>query len=194
MRIIGGYLKGKNLYFEKKHKTRPTKNIVREAIFDILCNEIRNKKILDIFAGTGAIGIEGLSRGADFAVFVENSIESLEILKKNVHSLGLEDKTRIIFSSSERAIKNFSKNGESFDIIFADPPYYYEGKKLGKIFKFSEGCVKYGSIMMIETFYKLKMPEESNNWQIVKEKKYSTTKISIYQYINNRNTLVRENA
>ncbi|MCL5674804.1 MAG: 16S rRNA (guanine(966)-N(2))-methyltransferase RsmD [Candidatus Omnitrophica bacterium] len=182
MRIIGGYLKGKNLYFEKNNKIRPTKNIVREAIFDILGDEVKNRKILDVFAGTGALGIESLSRGADFVVLVENSIESLSLLKKNIHSLGIENKAKIILSSAERAIKNFSKNGEIFDIIFADPPYYYEGKKIEKIFKFSQGCVKYRSILIIETFYKAKMPEISNNWQMVKEKKYSSTKISIYEY------------
>ena len=183
MRIIGGYLKGKNLYFEKNYKIRPTKNIVREAIFDIIGNEIKNKKILDVFAGTGALGIEALSRGAGFVVFVENSIDSLTILKKNISSLGIENKTKVILSSGERALKNFLKNEEIFNIIFSDPPYYYEGKKIEKIFRFSQGCVEDRSILIFETFHKVKMPEKSNNWGKIKEKKYSSTKINIYNYI-----------
>ena len=123
MRVIGGMHKGRKIKSLKGKNTRPTADIVREALFDILGGKIAGSRFLDLFAGTGAVGIEALSRGSESAIFVEKSLEACLIIKQNLENLALTEKSRIIRDDAESALKNLLKQGEEFDIIFMDPPY-----------------------------------------------------------------------
>ena len=123
MRVISGTLKGKRLFSTKGLKLRPTSDRVRESIFDILQHEITGTRVLDLFAGTGALGIEALSRGGERAVFVEKSSASLNALKKNIALCGLETHTEILPKEVPSAIKALETRRECFNLIFLDPPY-----------------------------------------------------------------------
>ena len=128
MRIISGELKGKKLLAPLDKSTRPLKDMVRESIFNILdhsnklSTRIYNAKVLDLFSGTGSFGIECLSRGAAEVSFFENYPNSLKILKLNIFSLKLEDKSTI-FNYSAYNLKNSNIEDKIFDIIFLDPPF-----------------------------------------------------------------------
>ena len=129
MRIIGGNSKGKKISIPYDNKTRPLKDLVKEAIFNLLEHSnkfdtsLLNSNILDLFSGTGSFGLECYSRGAKFITFVENYSEALKVLKKNIISLNATESSQIIqkncFEYSE-----LNKNlVEKFDIIFLDPPF-----------------------------------------------------------------------
>lgn len=122
MRITGGEFRSRPLKAPKGSATRPTSDRVREALFSILASRAsRAGSVLDLYAGTGALGLEALSRGATSVVFVERSKEALAALGANVASLGVGARARVLASSVERAATRLS--GERFDLVFVDPPY-----------------------------------------------------------------------
>ena len=121
IRISGGYLKGKNIPFDHKNSLRPTSNKLREILFDWLQFEIEDFKCLDLFAGTGALGIEAISRGAKNSFFIELNKKNYLLIKSNLKKLELESKTTVLFKD---AMSWASKNDLSkFNLIFADPPF-----------------------------------------------------------------------
>ncbi len=129
MRIISGTLKGKKLFSAIGLSLRPTSDRVRESVFDILQGTIEGLRVLDLFAGTGAMGIEALSRGAAAAVFIENQKSSLEALRKNLSTCRLEGISEVLAQEAEEGLRVLEGRGRSFDLIFLDPPY---GKGLAR--------------------------------------------------------------
>ena len=123
MRVISGNLRGKRLFSPKGQELRPTSDRVKEAIFDILQDQFQGQNVLDLFAGTGALGIECLSRGASKAVFVEESPRSLSALRRNIEECRLKDKTEVLGRKVLPALKILEVRGETFGLIFLDPPY-----------------------------------------------------------------------
>ena len=121
MRIIAGTLKGRVLKAPKGNRTRPTADRVREALFSIL-GVLEGCNVLDLYAGTGALGIEALSRGARRAIFVESSHESMKCLLDNLRGLNLTDRSLAIHSPVERARNEIAKTSP-FDLVFCDPPW-----------------------------------------------------------------------
>jgi len=117
--IIAGKYKGRNIRINKLKNVRPTLAKVKKSIFQIL-EPIKNKKVLDLYSGTGSIGLEFLSRGAKNVIMVEKSRKLISLLKKNITSIHLEDNYDIICKDAIRFLKS---NSNMFDIIFADPPY-----------------------------------------------------------------------
>ncbi|MCL2873524.1 MAG: 16S rRNA (guanine(966)-N(2))-methyltransferase RsmD [Defluviitaleaceae bacterium] len=129
MRVISGFLKGKRLLSPKGQDTRPTADRLKETLFNILQGRISESKFLDVFSGTGSIGIEALSRGADKVVFIDSSRECGEIINKNLSSISSADilnKFDIIVADFKSAIRTLGNENKKFDIIFLDPPYYNE--------------------------------------------------------------------
>ena len=129
MRIIGGKLKGSNLYIPKNLITRPLKDLVRESIFNLLLhsNKISFKfekaNVLDLYSGTGSFGLECLSREADNVFFIENSSEAIKLLKKNIEKLKLKNKTKIFTSNVYQELKKKEIYESKFNLIFCDPPF-----------------------------------------------------------------------
>ena len=123
MRVISGNLRGKRLFSPKGHELRPPSDRGKEAIFDILQDQIQGQNVLDLFAGTGALGIECLSRGASKAVFVEESSRSLSALHRNIEECRLKDKAEVLGRKVLPALKILEVRGEAFGLIFLDPPY-----------------------------------------------------------------------
>jgi 16S rRNA (guanine966-N2)-methyltransferase len=122
LRIIGGRLKGRRLT-GVRGQIRPTADRVREAIFNILGAEVIDSLVLDLFAGTGALGIEALSRGARGAVFVEKHPSALQVLRRNLAQCGLNELSRVLPLATEKALPRLAATGEHFSLIFLDPPY-----------------------------------------------------------------------
>ncbi len=131
MRVIAGALRGRRLVAPRGAATRPTGDRVREAIFSIL-GDLEGARVLDLYAGTGALGIEALSRGAASAVFVESARPALVSLRANLAALGLDDAARVIDAPVQRALDDLARgrasgsrggSASAFDLVFADPPY-----------------------------------------------------------------------
>jgi len=122
MRVISGINKGKKLYAPEGNSVRPTSDKVKEAIFNIIGPIDKEAAVLDLFAGSGSIGIEFLARGAKYCTFVDASRKSLNFVRKNLELCNFKDRARIILSDYEKAIVKLGENNEKFDYIFADPP------------------------------------------------------------------------
>jgi len=132
MRIVGGSLRGRRLNTPKSDIIRPTTDRVRESLFNVLTHglddfDLENQSVLDLFAGSGALGLEAISRGAIFALFVEQSAEARGLIRKNIEDLGLTGITKIFRRDATKLgpIQRF----DPFQLIFLDPPY---GKSLGE--------------------------------------------------------------
>ncbi len=123
MRVIAGAYKGRRLTAPSGMATRPTADRIKESIFNILAGDIIKKRVLDLFAGTGALGIEALSRGASFAVFVDKQKAALAAIQKNIRNIGLKDRTRIVKGDLLRNIRLLQSYTQPFDLVFMDPPY-----------------------------------------------------------------------
>ena len=123
MRVIGGELRHRKLvYPESNPDIRPTKDRIREAFFSIVGN-IENKTFLDLYAGSGSMGIEAISRGANKSVFVDKSKEALKYVKENITSLKIESKCEVFPLEDLKALELFKEKGYIFDVIYLDPPY-----------------------------------------------------------------------
>src|SRR3989344_2846614 len=123
LRIIGGFLKGRSLKTPPKSVTRPTLGSLREAVFNIAQNEIQGARVLDVFAGSGAMGFEALSRVAFHATFVEQHPQAIRCIRENIHTLGLGQQSQIYPISVEKAIRKMGELKSQFEIVYIDPPY-----------------------------------------------------------------------
>ncbi|MEM6615253.1 MAG: 16S rRNA (guanine(966)-N(2))-methyltransferase RsmD [Pseudomonadota bacterium] len=152
MRIVAGRHKGKALATPKSNAIRPTSDRSREAIFNVLEHgiglELDGARVLDLFAGSGALGLEALSRGAAFALFVDNGTEARGLLRRNTEALGETGKTRVF--RRDATSLGMRPSFPAFDLVFCDPPY---GKGLGERALRSAidgGWLNSGAISMIE--------------------------------------------
>jgi 16S rRNA (guanine966-N2)-methyltransferase len=123
MRVITGFAGGRRLRSARGRETRPTSDRVKEALFNILGELVLDARVLDLFAGTGALAIEALSRGARSAVLVDNSRQADRVIWKNLELTGLGPQARVFCCASAQALKVLGREGCQFDLIFLDPPY-----------------------------------------------------------------------
>jgi 16S rRNA (guanine(966)-N(2))-methyltransferase RsmD len=123
MKIGSGIFRGRILKTPKGEATRPTSGMVRETLFNILARGIPDARILDLFAGSGSVGLEALSRGAEHATFVEKARPALASLRENIAMLGLAEHATVLPHPADRALADLAASGVSFDIIFLDPPF-----------------------------------------------------------------------
>ncbi|MCL2630753.1 MAG: 16S rRNA (guanine(966)-N(2))-methyltransferase RsmD [Firmicutes bacterium] len=121
MRIIGGKFKGRTLISPQGNAVRPTTDRIKEAIFNLVQNEVLGAKVLDLFSGSGAIGIEALSRGAKSVDFVDNAKISIDALSKNLEKV--QGEVSVVFRDYRSALSDFALRGHEYDLIFLDPPY-----------------------------------------------------------------------
>ena len=181
MRIISGVFKGKKILQPLDGITRPLKDLTKESIFNIIKHSnkfkinFENSCVLDLFSGVGSFGLECISRGVKFVTFVENYIEVLPILKKNLNNLKLVNNFKIIEKNISNDL-NFNDLNQKFDIIFLDPPYKDKNLLiiLNKIIQ-SKILSKIGIIIIHR--HKKELDEFPKNLKIVEEKKYGISKI-----------------
>lgn len=172
MRIISGRARGTRLYTLEGQNTRPTLDRVKESLFNIIQNELKDKIFLDLFSGSGAIGLEAVSRGARKAILCDNSKKASEIIKKNIEKTHLEEFVELYNESYEKVISH--KIMEKVDIIYIDPPYetnlVYESVKL----ILEKELIKDESLIIIETDQEERILESLKNLniKIVDKRKY----------------------
>jgi len=123
MRVISGMLKGRRLVAPAGLSTRPTADRIKESVFNILGDSVQSAMVLDIFAGTGALGIEALSRGATHAVFIDQAKAALTAIRTNIRKLGISDRTRVLQWNISKGLTCLSSMPQAFDLVFMDPPY-----------------------------------------------------------------------
>jgi 16S rRNA (guanine(966)-N(2))-methyltransferase RsmD len=123
LRIVAGKFKGRTLKAPKTNSTRPTQGMLREAVFNICQMEVPDARFLDLFAGSGAMGLEALSRGASHATFVEQNRQAATCIRENIATLELDAQSTVIPADAARAIAILAKQSAQFDIVYIDPPY-----------------------------------------------------------------------
>lgn len=185
MRVISGKSKGHKLKSPKGLKTRPTIDRIKESLFNILGNIDNEDIILDLFSGSGGIGIEFLSRGAKRAYFVDTSSESINIIKDNLKHTNLYETGVVIKDDALSAVEYFSKSSVKFNYIFLDPPFKEHDLLISTIeaIDFSKLLIDNGTII-IEHETDLQLQESLFNFQKVKFRKYGNETISFYKYYN----------
>lgn len=176
MRVITGSARGRKLEtLAGDAVTRPTTESVKEALFSMIQFEIEDKKVLDLFAGSGQLGIEALSRGARYCVFVENNKSAKQVVENNISNCGFSDNSQVVLSD---ALSYLSRK-ENFDIVFLDPPY-----QKGLIPKCMDNLVTSLSedgIIVCETSKEETLPEKVGPFVIDRERKYGKTKLTLYR-------------
>ncbi len=176
MRVITGTARGRKLItLEGEEITRPTAQSTKESIFSSIQFEIEGKRVLDLFAGCGQLGIEALSRGAVFCTFVENNRQAYKVVEQNIKTCRMEDASSLVFSDAV----SFLKRKGTFDIAFLDPPYNkgLVDECLGLL---SEHMSEDG-IIICETARGEELPEKVGDFSISKEKSYGKTKLTYYR-------------
>ena len=180
MRLTGGEWGGRILKAPKTDAVRPTQDRVRAALFNILQTEIVGADFLDLFAGSGAVGLEALSRGARSVTFVEKDRRHLAVLKENLAALRPASACTVL-ADVYRWIANYS--GEGFSIVFADPPYAL-GEERGYASFLStltaRGVVREGGLFIAE-MTAVQQAEETPGWELVRDRTYGKTRICIWR-------------
>ncbi|MBU0595697.1 16S rRNA (guanine(966)-N(2))-methyltransferase RsmD [Candidatus Bipolaricaulota bacterium] len=126
MRIIGGSHRGRKLVPWEETGIRPMRDFVRSALFSILVDFVTDAEFLDLYGGTGSVGLEALSRGARHAVFVDRSKAACAIVRRNLDALGFLDAAEVIEGDSNWVVRDLGHRGRRFDVVFVGPPYYHE--------------------------------------------------------------------
>ncbi|HBH88235.1 MAG TPA: 16S rRNA (guanine(966)-N(2))-methyltransferase RsmD [Syntrophaceae bacterium] len=180
MRIIGGDAKGRRIHSPKRSKIRPTSDGIKESLFNIL-PEVSEKSFLDLFAGTGNVGIEALSRGASKVVFIEKNAVMANSIKRNLEEFGLSGKYEILTTEASKGIRQLQKRRERFDYLFADPPY--EKGFIREIFQ----CIREGEMISSDGFVVIQHSIRENiegtqtgTFVLTDQRKYGDTLLSFF--------------
>ncbi|MGE5632917.1 MAG: 16S rRNA (guanine(966)-N(2))-methyltransferase RsmD [Caulobacteraceae bacterium] len=180
MRVIAGVYRGRRFDRIEGTDIRPTSDMVKESLFNILSSDIIESKFLDLFGGTGGVGIEALSRGASHVVFIDSSIKSIKVLRKNLENLNIIDNIEVYNTDYLTAISKLYKNNKKFNIIFIDPPYS-TGIAQKALLEISRNCIlDEPGIIIIEHDAKDDMPETAGKLNKYRSKQYGNTKLSFY--------------
>ena len=180
MRVIGGEFRGRRLRAPRGITTRPTSDRVRESLFDILAPRVRGASVLDAYAGTGAVGIEALSRGADSCVFVESDRAAARIVAENIAALGLERRSTVVIRPFAEASASLAREGRAFDLIYLDPPYG-AGELLRALrLCAGGGLLRPGGRLIAEHDARLATPEREDPLRLDREVRYGGTRLSFY--------------
>ncbi len=177
MRITGGMGRGRRLSVPAGDRVRPTSDKVKQALFNILGEQVRGARFLDLFAGAGGIGLEALSREASQVVFVDSARTSLLAIRQNIETLGFAGRAVVIASRSESFLKN--PQGP-YDIIFLDPPYRMELAPLLRSIS-DVDIVKPGGLVVAEHFKKQPSPEHAGRLERYREATYGDTALAFYR-------------
>lgn len=184
MKVISGFLKGRIIKGYNIEGTRPTMDRVKESLFASINGYIKGSFVLDLFAGSGSLGIEAISNGASNCFFVDNNRECIKVISDNVNNFNIRDKVTIINKDYRQALKYFRDNNIKFDLILVDPPYKYMISKEVLDLISEYGLINDGGIIVLE--YSLETIDNiSDNYLLLKTKKYGDKFISIYKFVKN---------
>lgn len=184
MRIIAGTARGRLIETVKGQETRPTADRVKESLFSILQTRIGGAEVLDLFAGSGALGLEAISRGAAHAVFADRSMECVRIIRKNADRLALAKRCAVLQGDYEFVIKRLQAEGRRFDIVFLDPPYKsgFLPRTLDLLFGF--GLMRDGAVAACEHGAELAIENDVlGRYAVFDRRRYGST---VYSFISER--------
>lgn len=176
MRIITGSARGRRLSAPDGTDVRPTAEVTKEAVFSAIHFEVEGARMLDLFAGTGQMGLEALSRGARSVTFVENGQPSLQALRGNIAACGFEDQCKVVAMD---ALRFLEIGGQEYDIVFLDPPYN-QGLAQAAVL-LAAGQTAPGGVILCETDRHEQMPEEVGAFRLMKTRRYGKAMIHTYR-------------
>lgn len=176
MRVTTGLARGRNLEAPQGLDTRPSSDMTKQAVFNIIQNYVEGSCFLDLFAGSGQMGIEALSRGAKNAIFIDSSSKAVEIVKANLKHCGLMEQARVALMDA----KSFLQNGSQlFDIVFLDPPY--QQNIIDAILPLAVERMAPGGIIICETERNEQLPQGAGSFTETKTYLYGKAKITVYR-------------
>lgn len=184
MRVISGTAKGRKLARFSGNSIRPTSDRVREAIFSSLLSRVGHfpgKRVLDLYAGTGAMAIEALSRGADAAVLIDRSRQAEKLIRLNLESTGLQDKAVLLTGSVNELLERIAGNERPFDLVFIDPPYDRTGIERQVLDLIRFGLFHSDGIICVETSNKTELPDAIGSLHCCDRRRYGATSVSYYR-------------
>lgn len=183
MRVISGVCKGRLLQAVPGMSTRPTTDKVKEAMFNMVGPYFSEGLALDLFAGSGGLGIEALSRGIERVIFVDYDTKAIQTVRKNVESCGLAERAEIYRNDAERALKAIVKRQLKFHLIFLDPPY--KKQKLEALLSFIDKhqLLAQSGYIVTEHSHDVDLPKQIGQLTKVKDEVYGITAVSIYSYV-----------
>ena len=176
MRVITGTARGRKLIAPEGLETRPTSDMAKEAMFSIVQFEVAGARVLDLFAGSGQIGIEALSRGASGAVFVDSSKAARDAILFNLKSTGFEGRSALVFAEAESCLKSCR---DRFDLVFLDPPY--QSGLVERCLPLVAGLVRPGGVILCETARDETTPEAAGVFGRKKEYRYGKAKVTTFR-------------
>ena len=181
MRITGGQMRGRRLFVPKGRDVRPTSDRVREALFSLVGQDLRGVAVLDLFAGTGVLGVEALSRGADRAVFVDQAPRALEVVRRNLEQCGLTGLAEVVRHDLRRGLPpGATAPGQAFDLVFLDPPY---GRALADPLLAPlgrTGILARGALVVVETGAGEGLPYRGGPLRHLESRTYGDTRIHLF--------------
>jgi 16S rRNA (guanine966-N2)-methyltransferase len=187
MRIIAGEARGRTIIAPKGQDTRPTQDHVRESLFNILMREIPNARVLDLFAGSGALALEALSRGAESAVLVDNAAEAVQCIRRNVETVRVQERAKVLQCAWVEALRRLSDEKHSFTLVFLDPPY--------RMTDTGEQCARMAALdllaqdaLIVIEHHKDTPPVLDERFIPRDERRYGDTAIHFYQYKGSEKT------
>lgn len=189
MRIIAGIAKSRRLKSVRGQQVRPTSDRVKESVFSILGNSILDARVLDIFAGTGNLGLESLSRGASFAVFIDNDSRSIKVIQENITALGFENLSQVIQAEAALTLKRIQQlavrvqkaENTGFDLVFIDPPYLQNLEVPTIEALIALTLLNKNAMVVVEHHKKTELPEQILNLNKIRQQKYGDTIVTFYQ-------------
>ena len=178
MRVITGTAKGVKLKTLEGLSTRPTADRVKEGLFSIIQFEVEGRRALDLFAGSGQLGIEALSRGTERAVFVDENPAAVKIIRENLEKTRLSDRAQVIRSDYLSYLRTA---GETFDLIFLDPPYAENFQEIALKTISEIDILRRGGIIICEKAAERQLPSVLPGLTLMKEYRYGKTVLTIYR-------------
>lgn len=183
LRIISGDLRGKKLNSIRGAAIRPTADRLREAMFNILSFCVQDAVVLDLFAGTGALGIEALSRGAESAVFVENNNEAVSVIERNVKSCGFAGRTNIIRWNIKKNLDCLQYKKPAFALAFLDPPYQQGMVKPALFNLYRSKSLQREAKIVVEHSNREAVPKDLLAFETTDQRRYGKTLVSFLKYV-----------
>ncbi|WP_373229958.1 16S rRNA (guanine(966)-N(2))-methyltransferase RsmD [Cohnella sp.] len=182
MRVISGQAKGHPLKAVPGSNTRPTTDKVKESLFSMIGPYFDEERVLDLFAGTGGLGIEALSRGAGHAVFIDSNSQSIDIIRRNLQSTRLGDHAEVYRNDARRALKLLERAGKPFNLIFLDPPYIMKDCDELLVDLASRGLVEEGAVAVVEHHPNVLYRDNFDGFHRTRYAVYGEIALSIYRY------------
>ncbi|WEV54918.1 16S rRNA (guanine(966)-N(2))-methyltransferase RsmD [Leuconostocaceae bacterium ESL0723] len=182
MRVIAGRFGGTRLQAVKGRQTRPTTDKIKEAMFSILMPYLNGGQVLDLYAGTGGLGIEAVSRGMDHATLVDRQRAAVAVIEQNVAKTHHEADFTILALPAKRALAELQSQGQAFDLVLFDPPYAQAKIDQDLADLVARGLLNDGAVIMVETDQEAILPASSEKFKQLQQKHYGITVLTVYQY------------